>query len=108
PGWIGQRLDVQWTDLVVRLLDPKTGQLVREHVRAPRGWHRVADPDRPTRTPPKTLALLGAAQSAGPPIGALCDPIHPPDGAGDVRRILGVLALTKKDGPAIVDDAART
>ena len=108
PGWIGQRLDVQWTDLVVRLLDPKTGQLVREHVRAPRGWHRVADPDRPTRTPPKTLALLGAAQSAGPSIGALCDHIHHHDGAGAVRRILGVLALTKKHGPAIVDDAART
>jgi hypothetical protein len=108
PGWIGQRLDVQWTDLVVRLLDPKTGQLVREHVRAPRGWHRVADADRPTRTPPKTLALLGAAQSAGPSIGALCDHIHHHDGAGAIRRILGVLTLAKKHGPALVDDAART
>src|SRR5690348_15219845 len=107
PGWIGQRMDVQWSDLVVRLLDPKTGQLVREHVRAPRGWHRVADADRPTRTPPKMLALLGAAQSAGPSIGALCDHIHHHDGAGAIGRILGVLALAKKHGPALVDDAAR-
>jgi len=34
PGWIGRQLQVQWTDVVVRLLDPKTGQLMREHVRA--------------------------------------------------------------------------
>ena len=51
PGWIGQRVEVQWTDLLVRLLDPKTGQLLREHVRAPRGWHRIEDADRPARTP---------------------------------------------------------
>ncbi len=108
PGWIGQRLQVQWNDIAVRLLDPKTGQLVREHVRAPRGWHRVADVDRPTRTPPKTLALLGAAQAAGPSIGTLCDHIHRHDGAVAVRRMLGVLALAKKHGPAVVDDAART
>jgi hypothetical protein len=43
PAWIGRRVDVQWNDLFVRLLDPKTGQLLREHVRAPRGWHRIAD-----------------------------------------------------------------
>ena len=54
PGWIGRRVDVQWNDLFVRLLDPKTGQLLREHVRAPRGWHRIEDADRPRRTPPKT------------------------------------------------------
>ena len=44
PGWIGRRVDVQWNDLFVRLLDPKTGQLLREHVRAPRGWHRLPMP----------------------------------------------------------------
>src|SRR5882762_10546969 len=49
PGWIGRRVDVQWNDLFVRLLDPKTGQLLSEHVRAPRGWHRIEDADRPRR-----------------------------------------------------------
>ena len=51
PGWIGQRVQVQWNDLHVRLLAPKTGQLLREHLRAPRGWHRLHDDDRPARTP---------------------------------------------------------
>ena len=50
PGWIGQRVQVQWTDLHVRLLAP-TGRLLREHVRAPRGWHRIEEADRPARTP---------------------------------------------------------
>jgi hypothetical protein len=50
PGWIGQRVHVQWNDLHVRLLAPKTGQLLREHLRAPRGWHRLHDEDRPART----------------------------------------------------------
>ena len=47
PGWIGQRVQVQWNDLHVRLIAPKTGQLLREHLRAPRGWHRIT-----TRTVP--------------------------------------------------------
>ena len=106
PGWIGRRVDVQWNDAHVRLLDPSTGQLLREHLRAPRGWHRIADPDRPARTPPKTLALLAAAKRAGPAISTLCDHIHGHDGAAGVRRILGVLSLAKKHGPAVVEQAA--
>jgi hypothetical protein len=66
----------------------------------------VADADRPKRTPPKTIALLAAARAAGPSIGALCNHIHRHDGAVAVRRILGVLSLAKKHGPAIADDAA--
>lgn len=37
PGWIGHMVRVQWDELFVRLLDPKTGQLLREHVRQKRG-----------------------------------------------------------------------
>jgi transposase len=107
PGWIGHRVDVQWNDLHVRLLDPKTGQLLREHVRAPRGWHRIEDTDRPTRTPPKILALLSGAHRVGHSLGAIADHIHQHDGAAGVRRILGLLALAKKHGPAVVEDAAK-
>ena len=95
PGWIGRRVDVQSNDLFVRLLDPTTGQLLREHVRAPRGWHRIADADRPRRTPPKTVALLEAAMRIGPSVSAICDHIHGHEGEAGVRRILGVLSLAK-------------
>jgi hypothetical protein len=107
PGWIGQRVQVQWNDALVRLLAPKTGQLLREHLRVPRGWHRIQEADRPTRTPLSTLTLLARTKTAGPHIGALCDVIHQHDGASGVRRILGVLALAKKQGPAVVDHAAK-
>jgi transposase len=106
PGWIGRRVDVQWNDLHVRLLDPKTGQLLREHLRAPRGWHRIEDVDRPRRMPPKTIALLEAAMRVGPSVSTICDHIHQHEGQAGIRRILGVLALAKKYGPAVVEDAA--
>jgi transposase len=106
PGWIGRKVPVQWDGLHVRLLDPKTGQLLREHLRTRRGFHRIKDRDRSSRTPRSTEALLHRARSAGAHIGALCEQIHKSDGEPGVRRILGVLALAKKHGPAVVDDAA--
>ncbi len=76
PGWISQRVAVQWNALHVRVLDPRSGQLLREHLRTRRGYHRVADADRPdvppTRTPTKTRALLDAARNAAPSIGVVC------------------------------------
>jgi len=107
PGWIGRRVSVQWNELHVRLLDPTTGQLLREHVHAPRGWHRIEEADRNRRTPAKTIALLTTAHRAGAAIGAVCDHIHQHEGVSGVRRILGVLALAKKHGPAIAEDAAK-
>ena len=36
----------------------------------------------------------------------MCDHIHRHDGDAGVRRILGVLALTKKHGPTVAEEAA--
>jgi transposase len=105
PGWIGRLLRVQWDELYVRLLDPKTGQLLREHVRQKRGWYRIKEEDRPKRTPLRTSQLLWRAGRAGSHIGALCDAIHRQQGEVGVRRILGVLSLAKKYGTAAVDEA---
>ncbi len=105
PGWIGRVLRVQWDELYVRLLDPKTGQLLREHVRQKRGWYRIKEEDHPKRTPLRTSQLLGRAGRAGSHIGALCDAIHRAQGEVGVRRILGVLSLAKKYGTAAVDEA---
>ena len=90
PGWIGQRVQVQWDGARVRLLAPTTGVLLREHLRSPRGWHRIHDADRPARTPRSTLTLLARATRAGPGIGTICEHIHQHDGAVGIRRILGV------------------
>ena len=105
PGWIGRVLRVQWDELYVRLLDPKTGLLLREHVRQKRGWYRIKEEDRPKRTPLRTSQLLWRAGRAGTHIGALCDAIHRTQGEVGVRRILGVLSLAKKYGTAAADEA---
>jgi len=105
PGWIGRQVGVQWDDLYVRLLDPKTGQLLREHLRQKRGWYRIQTEDRPKRTPLRTSQLLWRAGRAGLHIGTLCDAIHRQEGEVGVRRILGVLSLAKKYGTAAVDEA---
>jgi len=105
PGWIGRLVNVQWDDLYVRLLDPRTGQLLREHVRQKRGRYRVKNEDYPQRTPLGTLQLLARAERAGPHIGVLCQAIHRAEGELGVRRMLGVLALGKKFGLAAVEEA---
>src|SRR5271157_4609503 len=105
PGWIGRQVRVQWDDLYVRLLDPKNGQLLREHLRQKRGWYRIKTEDRPKRTPLRTSQLLWRAGRAGLHIGTLCDAIHRQEGEVGVRRILGVLSLAKKYGTAAVDEA---
>src|SRR5204862_8182211 len=65
PGWIGRRIQVQWNNAHVRLLDPRTGQLLREHLRQQRGRHRIQEEDRPSRTPLSTEQLLRRAEVAG-------------------------------------------
>ena len=79
PGWIGRRVRVQWDGARVGLLDPATGQLLREHLRQERGRHRIHPDDAPSRTPATTVQLLHRAHHAGRHIGALCDQIHRTD-----------------------------
>ncbi|MGB7548898.1 MAG: IS21 family transposase [Terracidiphilus sp.] len=105
PGWIGRQVHVQWDAMFVRLLDPRTGELLREHLSSKRGGHRIRDADRPCRTPPKLLQLLARAHKAGSNIGAVCDAIHARQGELGMRRIQGVLQLVKRYGSVASDDA---
>ena len=105
PGWIGRRVQVQWNDQHVRLLNPRDGQLIQEHPRQPRGGRRIADAHKPAKTPMSTLQLLHRAATAGKSIGALCQSMHQREGQAAVRRILGLLDLAKKYGPAACDEA---
>ena len=106
PGWLGRRVAVQWDALHVRILDPRTGTLVREHVIQKRGGRRMRDEDRPARTPPTTLTLLARAERVGTSAAALCQHLHRHEGEAAVRRILGVLSLVKRHGAARVEAAS--
>jgi transposase len=105
PGWIGRLVKVQWDGSHVRILDPHSNQLLREHVRQIRGRYRIKDEDYPNKTPLSTVRLLARAAQAGTHIGQLCKAIHDEQGEPGIRRILGVLSLAKKYGPVAVEDA---
>ncbi len=105
PGWIGRGVQVQWDRWHVRLLHPSTGQLLREHLRQPRGSQRILAEDRQQKTPFTTQQLLHRAENASDRIGVLCKTMYAQQGQSAVRRIQGVLGLAKKHGTAAVDDA---
>jgi len=105
PTRIGTEVDVQWDSLHVRIIDPKTHTLLREHVLQQRGRHRLHGGDRPQKTPVTTMHLLARAARAGSQIGVFCEALHRHEGEVSIRRILGVLALAKKFGVAAVEDA---
>jgi transposase len=107
PGHISKRLFVQWDELYVRILEPSTGQLLREHVRQRKGSFRTRREDRPAKVPPTTLELLSRANRAGKNIGELCAEIHRRDGETGVRRMLGIFRLTRDFGQARVEDACQ-
>ena len=105
PGHIGRHVQVQWDELHVRLIEPRSGTLLREHVRTAAGRYRIAPEDRPARTPPTTLKLLARASYAGKAIGTLCAEILRREPDGGPRRILGVLSLARKYGVPAVESA---
>jgi transposase len=105
PGRLGTEVAVQWDERTVRILDPATGALLREHERQHRGQYREHPDDRPARTPPSTLQLLARATTVGPHVGQLATALHAEDPLRAVRRIQGLLALARQYGPAAVDRA---
>ena len=107
-GWMGRLVNVQWDDLWVRLVDPKSGELLREHRKKPRGHRSVHPDDKPAKTPPTTVNLLAKANRAGKSIGALCAEIHSRGKEGGVRQILGVLSLAKKHGVDAIEKTCGT
>jgi transposase len=105
PGWIGKLVHVQWDSLHVRILDPRTHQLMREHVGQQRGRHRIRPEDNPKKTPITTAQLLARAARAGSQIGVFSKAIYNHKGEAGIRGILGVLSLARKFGAASVEDA---
>jgi transposase len=70
PGWIGRRVQVQWNASHIRLIDPRTGQLLREHgnqgqvavrrILAFSRWRRSTASPLPTKRAPSRWRLAPA------------------------------------------------
>jgi transposase len=105
PGWIGRSVNVQWDGRVVRVLDPRSTQLLREHLRQQRGQHRIPEEDKPAKTPRTTAQLLARCAKIGPHIGTLTERMYERGGQTEIRRILGITSLARQHGAALTDDA---
>jgi hypothetical protein len=103
PGWIGRDVKVQW-DARLRVLDPRNGQLLREHLRQQRGLHQIKEEDKPAYILPSTTRLLARCEAAGMHIGALSRQMYLDEVWSRFRRIQGILSLAKKHGAALADD----
>ena len=108
PGRIGREVHVRWDNRCVRILDPDTGQLLREHLRTQDGHFRIDARDRSPRTPPQVEHLVQRARAAGQHVGALCERIEQRRHQYSAREILGVLSLVKRHGADWVDVCCRT
>jgi hypothetical protein len=79
PGWLGREIAVQWNEHHVRLLDPTTGVLLREHRRQTPGRHAIIRTISPRgRRRPRWRSSRAPRTPA--PIGTLCTAIHCRDG----------------------------
>jgi len=105
PGWIGRSVNVQWDGRVVRVLDPRSGQLLREHLRQQRGGYRIPEEDKPAKMPRSTAQLLARCAQIGSHIGTLAGQMYQRDGQISIRRIFGLTALARKHGSAFANDA---
>jgi transposase len=105
PGWIGREVKVQWDGRSVRVLDPRTGQLLREHLRQQRGNYRIPDEDRPAHMPRPTQQLLVRCAGIGAHAGTLAEHMYREQGVVAIRRIQGLFGLARKHGAALTDDA---
>jgi transposase len=105
PGWIGRGVKVQWDGRVVRVLDPRSGQLLREHLRQQRGGYRIPDEDKPAKAPRTTAQLLARCAKIGSHIGTLAERMYERGGQSEIRRILGITSLARKHGAALTDEA---
>jgi transposase len=105
PGRLGALVAVQWDERVVRILDPATGALLREHERQHLGQYAEHPDDRPRRTPPEILHLLAQVATIGPHVGQLATLLHADDALRAVRRLQGLRALARAYGATAVDAA---
>ncbi|MEE9391858.1 MAG: IS21 family transposase [Planctomycetota bacterium] len=106
PGWVGRDVHVQWDGRRVRILDPRTSSLLREHLRERPGRYRIEPRDKSKKAPPGLFKLRDRARVIGRSVETVCAEIFRNDGpTPGIRRIQGTLGLAKKYGHAQLESA---
>jgi transposase len=105
PHYVGTRVAVQIGRLWIRIIDPKTHQLLREHAVTGKGQRRIIEADLPKQSPPKLINLVERIAKIGPSCGVFARAIENERGVMAARTLFGVLDLARRYGPASLENA---
>lgn len=105
PQRVGTRIVVHIGRLWIRIIDPKTQQLIREHAVTGKSQRRVVDEYLPKQTPVKVEQLAARIGGAGPGCQAFAQRLVEERGAIALRALYGMLDLLRRYEAAAVDQA---
>ena len=105
PHYVGAKVIVHIGRLWVRILDPKTHQLLREHAATGKGQRRIVEADLPKQTPPKVLDLVARIARFGPSCAIFARAVENERGVLATRTLFGVLDLARRYGPESLERA---
>jgi len=105
PQRVGTKVTVHIGRLWIRILDPATQQLIREHEVTGKGQRRIVDAYLPKQTPVKVEQLAARIAGAGPGCKAFAERLVEDRGALALRALYGMLDLLRRYEPAAVNEA---
>lgn len=105
PHYVGRRVVVHIGRLWVRIIDPQTQQLVREHAVTGKGQRRIIDAYLPKQTPVKVEQLAARIAGAGRGCEAFAQRLVEERGAIALRALYGMLDLLRRYEATAVDQA---
>jgi transposase len=105
PQRAGTRVTVHIGRLWIRIIDPTTQELIREHAVTGKGQRRTVDAYLPKQTPVKVEQLAARVAGAGPGCKAFAERLVEDRGAIALRALYGMLDLLRRYEAAAVDQA---
>jgi transposase len=105
PHYVGTKVTVHIGRLWIRIIDPRTHQLLREHAVTGKGQRRIVEADLPKQTPPRVLDLVGRIAHFGPSCAIFARAVENERGVLAARTLFGVLDLARRYGPEALERA---
>jgi transposase len=105
PHYVGTKVIVHIGRLWVRIIDPRTNQLLREHAVTGKGQRRIIEADLPKQTPPKILDLVARIGHFGPFCAIFARAVENERGVLAARTLFGVLDLARRYSPEALERA---
>ena len=105
PHYVGTRVAVHIGRLWIRIIDPRTQQLIREHAVTGKGQRRIVEADRPKQTPIRVLDLVARIGHFGPCCAVFARAVENERGTLAARTLFGVLDLAARYGPEALERA---